>query len=310
MNAVTFNERRDGISVEGLKIVTGEFTLDIADWHAPAGSCVAIIGANGAGKSTLLEAMLGLRKAERISAKMLGLDVARWNRDPHLRKRLGVLLQRTQLPYGLRVRDIVKLHQGLYGRTSAEVREVLGIDEIVTKRYDQLSSGQMQRTELFMALAHLPDLLFMDEPLNALDHRYAAAVCELVATMQHSTVMMACHRANELELADIALWVRGGQVVAAKPPEVLRSEKVGDFRLNVAFENATMTDDFCGRLHAVTTPRYLRRNNEKEVTVYGEEQLIKLARDLLEGDAVEHLEFGRTSLSDLLYYCAQVTEDA
>ena len=310
MNAITLDDRGDGISVEGLKVVTKEFTLDVSEWHFPVGSCVAIIGANGAGKSTLLEVMLGLRKAERISATMLGISLKRWHKDANLRKRLGALLQRTQLPYGLRVRDILKLHHGLYGYTSAEVRDALGIDELIAKRYDQLSSGQMQRTELFMALAHQPDLLFMDEPLNALDQRFAAAVCELIAKMRHTTVMMACHRANELALADVALWIRGGRVVAAKPPEVLRSEMLGDFRLNVTFESAGAAADFCDRLHALTKPRYLRRSNETEIKVYGDETLIKLARELLQDDGTASLEFGHADLSDLLYYCAQVTEDA
>lgn len=300
----------NAIRIDALNVVTKEFTLDVADWSAAPGACVAIIGPNGAGKSTLLETLLGLRKVERLEGSMLGVELRRWRNHPELRQKLGVLLQRTQLPYGLRVQDVVKLHEGLYQRTSRDIQESLGINELGKKRYDQLSSGQMQRTELFMALAHEPDLLFMDEPLNALDHRYAASVCEVVAQMRNTTVMMASHRASELALADVALWVQGGRVLAAKHPDTLRQELLGDFRLNVVFESDETAQQFSTRLKAATTPRYLKVVNARELRVFGDEALVRLARDLVQDVSTAKLEFGRTDLSDLLYRCAQVAPNA
>jgi ABC-2 type transport system ATP-binding protein len=300
---------QSAISVDRLQVAAGDFTVELADWHIAPGSCVALIGPNGAGKTTLLETMLGLRKAIRLEGKLLGHPIQDWQRRPALRQQLGALLQRTQLPFGLRVGDVVKLHRGLYQRTSPTVLEALGIPALEKLRYDRLSTGQTQRTELFMALAHEPELIVLDEPFNGLDAQFASATAGLLRGLEKSTILMSCHSPGELAVADVVLWMQDGRARASRHPDLLRRELLGDFRLQVVFETDEARAHFDSHLHSTLRPNYVHSESPLQLSIFGDEALVRLAQELVQDVSTTKLEFGRTTLADLLYRCAQKDEN-
>jgi ABC-2 type transport system ATP-binding protein len=298
------------IAVESLRVETKDIVVDVADWRVAAGSRVALIGPNGAGKTTLMEALLGLRKTERLRARMLGCDMAAWHRRPNLRRRLGVLLQQASLPPELHVRDIVSLHRQLYRSSAPLAIDALGVRPLLGKVYRSLSRGERQRVDLFVALAHAPDVAFLDEPFTALDHQHALATADLVRSLDRTTIVMACHNPAELMLADMAVWIVRGTVRRCDAPERLRRALIGDFRLQVSFQSAEACERFAGKVMQQVAPQFASAGSPTQLSLFGSEELVQVARALVDDGEIAAVEFGRTSFADLLYRCSRGDIDA
>ena len=140
--------------------------LDAVSLGVSAGERIGVVGLNGSGKTTLLEVLTGVRVPDsgRVSA-VRGL-------------RLAVVTQRTELPAGARVRDVVLAPLGVSvdgneheWAADARVRAVLtglGITDL-DRGVDSLSGGERRRVALAAALVGELDLVVLDEPTNHLD---------------------------------------------------------------------------------------------------------------------------------------------
>jgi ABC-2 type transport system ATP-binding protein len=293
------------IQVAEMRVPSNDFDIHLTNWHVERGSRVALIGANGSGKTTVMDALLGLRKTTRREGNMLGESLDDWLRKTCLRKRCGVLLQNASLPTEMYVSEVVTLHRELYGRSTHAVLEALGIAPLARKRYSSLSRGERQRVDLMMALAHEPEIVFLDEPLTGLDKQYARALCDTIERLKSSTVVMACHSAEELQLCDRVAWIQRGSIRAWDSPQLLREQLVGDHRLKVNFVDAGDVPGFAQRVtRECGAPRFTQSDGTHQLTVFGGESLSQLARDLVDDKRVDGIEFGRTGYTDLLYRCA------
>jgi ABC-2 type transport system ATP-binding protein len=295
------------VEVRRLVVPTRDFDVTVSDWAVAAGSCIALIGPNGAGKTTIIEALLGLRHAAPLEGGLLGHSFAAWRRSPRLKRQLGIQLQRIALPSGMLVREVVAFHRRLFPSTAPEIIESLGIGHLSGRAYESLSRGETQRVELFLALAHKPALVFLDEPFTGLDHQYALALSEILRERRQNggTVVMACHSAMELSLATSAAWIKRGAMARYDSPDALRQSLIGDFRLHASFTHPEAASSFLAKLHDAAQPQFSRSTGAADIAIYGSEALVQLARGLVDDSALEALEFGRTSLADLLYRCAQ-----
>jgi ABC-2 type transport system ATP-binding protein len=298
------------IEIASLAVSTKDILVEITDWCIPAGSRVALIGPNGAGKTTIMEALLGLRRTERLSARMLGSQLSEWHRKPDLRRKLGVLLQQASLPPELHVRDIVSLHRQLYRRSSSAAVDALGIGPLLDKVYRSLSRGERQRVDLFVALAHEPEVAFLDEPFTALDHQHALATADLIQSLKETSIVMACHNPAELALASMAAWIVGGKVRRCDAPDTLRRGLMGDFRLQVAFQAADAAERFGRKLIDQVRPQFTNAVSPTQLSIFGSEALVQVARGLVDHADIIAVEFGRTTFADLLYRCSRGDIDA
>jgi ABC-2 type transport system ATP-binding protein len=134
----------------------------------PEGQATAVIGQNGAGKTTLVEIICNLRRADRGSVLINGLDVAK---DPGMVSKIGVQLQESLLFPMVTVERYFRLFSRLYGvpMPSAELVERLGLTDHLKKKYRELTGGLRQRMQLGLALLNNPTLLILDEPSTGLD---------------------------------------------------------------------------------------------------------------------------------------------
>jgi ABC-2 type transport system ATP-binding protein len=278
------------------------FDLAVEDLVIHGGETIAIVGANGAGKTTLLEAMLGLRKAVAADGTVGGLRFKEWMRKHQLSRRMGVMLQRTALPFGLRVRHVMDLHRNLYGRQSDAILGALGIREMENYNYDWLSRGQRQRVDLMMALAHEPEIAILDEPFTGLDQQFSAAAHHLLSGMTGTTILMACHSARELSLADRMLWIRDGRVAALAPPSELIEELLGSKALKVTLADDKSADNL--RARAAGMARFIHAPRPDQLNVFGASELETLAHSLIGEASIASVEFGASNFTDLLHICA------
>lgn len=179
--------------------------LDKIDLSVRAGEFVCIVGASGCGKSTLLNILSGFLKPTRGEVRIDDAPVAK--PDP---RRIFIFQDCAVFPW-LTVRENIGF--GLFNRPAAERESVVGhyIEMVGLRGFEdvhphELSGGMRQRVEIARALAANPDVLYMDEPLGALDYLTRLAMRnELVQIWQREqiTILFVTHDVDEaVQLAD------------------------------------------------------------------------------------------------------------
>jgi ABC-2 type transport system ATP-binding protein len=293
------------VSADRIALRAGDFHFEVHDVALRQGAWTAIIGPNGSGKTTLIEAVLGFRTARMDNVRILGVPARRFLGDTTQLRRLGTQLQRVEYADWLRVDEITDLHRALYRRQSPVVAAALGIDELQRKPYRALSKGQRQRLDLFVAMAHEPELMILDEPFSGLDRTYAGRVLELLAGQPRSaTVVMICHAGDELAAASDVLWVHHGGIHYRGSRQALKERLVGRYRTSIHVESAEQEAQIRGRLS--TDPGVLRVAAPREplqIEAFGPEGLDAVVRALMDSTHIRHFELAPTNDSDLLRIC-------
>ncbi|MFP4562813.1 MAG: ABC transporter ATP-binding protein [Spirochaetia bacterium] len=205
-----------------------DFLLDI-EFSAPEGSFVSLLGPSGCGKTTALRALAGLQIAERLRLSIGGEDFAAL---PPQRREIGFVFQDYALFPHLTVHDNVaygprmrKWDNGAVERAVEEKLELVDLTGYGPRRIGELSGGERQRVAVARALAPDPKLLFLDEPLSALDRQLRQRLRRDLKRIQHElgiTTLYVTHDQEEaLSLSDILVIMRDGAAVEKGPPDVL-----------------------------------------------------------------------------------------
>jgi ABC-2 type transport system ATP-binding protein len=198
--------------------------VDGLDLEAREGECFGLLGPNGAGKTTTIEICEGLTKPDAGVVRVLGRS---WTDDAtHLRQRLGIALQETQLAEKLTVEETLSLFQSFYhlARPVQDVIDLVALGEKRRARVGTLSGGQKQRLAVACALVGDPELLFLDEPTTGLDPQSRRQLWDLVEQFKATgrTVLLTTHYMDEAErLCDRIAIVDHGRVIALGTPREL-----------------------------------------------------------------------------------------
>ncbi|OLL71491.1 ABC transporter, ATP-binding subunit [Pseudonocardia sp. Ae168_Ps1] len=229
-------------------------------------------GPERGGKTTTVECVAGLRRPDRGSVRVLGLDP--WRDRRAVRAVLGVQLQQAALHDMLTVTELVRMHRALHrdGADPARLIAAVGLEEQAGIRFDRLSGGQQQRLSVALALVGAPRVVILDELTTGLDPRSREGVLDLVAELAADgvTVLLVSHRTDELErLCDRVLLLDGGRVVADAPPAGLVA--AAGLAARVRFRTVGGFDR--PALHALPGVRELTRVGE-EVVVHGDGDLL------------------------------------
>jgi ABC-2 type transport system ATP-binding protein len=186
------------------------------------GEIFGLIGPNGAGKTTTLECVEGLRRPDRGTISVLGLDPVR---DVYrLQERIGVQLQQAQLQKRIKVWEAVHLWASLYRRPSADGDRLLDQLGLADKRnawFMTLSGGQKQRLFIALALINDPDVVFLDELTTGLDPQSRRTIWDLVRGIRArgKTVFLTTHLMEEAErLCDRVAIIDHGRIVDIDTP--------------------------------------------------------------------------------------------
>ena len=214
------------ISVSHLEKSYGStVAVDDVSLEVHRGEIFGLIGPNGAGKTTTMECVEGLRKADRGTISILGLDP---RRDASaLQNRIGVQHQEAQLQKRIKVWEAVDLWSALYARVidTEALLDRLGLESKRNAWFMTLSGGQKQR--LFIALAMIPDpeVIFLDEVTTGLDPQARRAIWGLIKGIRErgKTVFLTTHLMEEAEsLCDrVAIIDHGRLVEVGKPADLV-----------------------------------------------------------------------------------------
>jgi ABC-2 type transport system ATP-binding protein len=245
--------------------VAAHFRLECSDITIPPGARVALVGPNGSGKSTLIETLVGMRRASIEEVQILGRSLADQRRVSALRARMGVQLQNVFYPRDAPVREIVRLHDAMYGGDVTGAGEMLDIARLTRRPFGQLSQGERQRVHLYVALAHGANIIFLDEPGTALDRKYARRVYGDWLCGLGAAVLMATHDAAALEVCSHTLWLSRGKVERFGRTQNMMEDLLGRFRLEVTPAKGDDAQKWTAWLEQSLKPKRLQRRPNSTV---------------------------------------------
>ena len=204
--------------------------LDNVDLEIHKGEIFALLGPNGAGKTTLIGAICGLVSPTGGTIEAFGLDLGRDWRE--VRSRIGLVPQEMAIDIFNTVLRTVTFSRGLFGRPAdpARIEEVLRSLSLWDKRHAELrmlSGGMKRRVLIAKALAHDPDLLFLDEPTAGVDVELRRDMWEQIDKLrgQGVTIILTTHYIEEAEeMADrVGVIDKGRILLVNDKDEIMRN---------------------------------------------------------------------------------------
>jgi ABC-2 type transport system ATP-binding protein len=180
-----------------------------------------LIGPNGAGKSTFLKLIAGEIKPSRGTLSVLGHEPFA-NREYF--RRIGFCPQQDALYDDLNALQLVMFLLRLHGFGAREAKqraaaalERLGLGQALERRTSTYSKGMRQRVKLAQAIAHEPEFVIVDEPLNGLDPVGRAEISDLFAELGRAgtSILISSHVLHEVEsLTERIVLLHRGRLLA------------------------------------------------------------------------------------------------
>ena len=147
--------------------------VNSVDLNLLPGERLCLMGSNGAGKTTVMRMVVGMALPTEGSVELLGKNPVE---IPAIRRHLGYLPDKPYVYDKLTSREHFRLHAALYDLpferilcNGVELLENLGMASALDQRVETMSFGMQRKLALTLTLAHRPDLVVLDEPLNGLD---------------------------------------------------------------------------------------------------------------------------------------------
>jgi len=202
--------------------------LDALDLSVPTGSVFGFLGPNGAGKTTTLRLLTGLGRPTAGTAVVAGIAVGTGRLD--LGRRIGYLDQEPRFYGWMTGRELLTFVGRAYGMAGAalrsrvdEVLEMVGLREAARRRVGGYSGGMRQRLGVGQAMLPRPAVLFLDEPVSALDPEGRRDTLALIGRLRgEATVFMSTHILTDVErICDRVAIVDRGRLVTEAPIDEL-----------------------------------------------------------------------------------------
>jgi ABC-type multidrug transport system ATPase subunit len=235
------------VSARGLgKSYDGRPVLVDLDLDVARGEVLALLGPNGAGKTTAVEILATVRRPDRGTATVAGLDVVR--DAARVRGVLGLTGQYAAVDDLLTGRENLELMGRLAhlprGDVRGRARELLALfslTDAADRRVRTYSGGMRRRLDLACGLLARPAVVVLDEPTTGLDPRSRNELWDVVRDVvaQGTTVLLTTQYLAEADaLADQVVLLDAGRVVARGTPAELK-RRVGTASVHVELSDGT-----------------------------------------------------------------------
>ncbi len=191
--------------------------LDGLNYSLRKGTVTGLLGKNGSGKTTLLKCALGLQTPQQGTVTVFEQPALQLTGEA--KARLAYVPQEISLYPWMKVRQIIAYTRAFYPRwNDTLIARLISEWELgAEERVGTLSTGQMQKLSIMLALGHKPDLLVLDEPVAGLDpdarRKFLATLLD-IALSGERTVLFSTHITSDLErVADQVAVLRRGKIV-------------------------------------------------------------------------------------------------
>lgn len=181
-----------------------------------SGIVYGLKGKNGSGKTMLMRAISGLISPTAgsviINEKVLGKDMS-------FPESIGILIENPSFLPQYSGFDNLKMLASIKNCVEDETIKMymseLGLDPDDKKKYRKYSLGMKQKLGIVCAIMENPDIVILDEPINALDEESVEKVKQVITRIktEDKIIIIACHDKEELfYLADKIIEIEGGKI--------------------------------------------------------------------------------------------------
>jgi len=221
---------------------SGHHALKRVDLEIQKGEIFALLGPNGAGKTTLINIVCGIVTPTQGTILADGHDIQRDYRAA--RRKIGLVPQELSTDAFESVWATVSFSRGLFGHAPnpAYIERVLRDLSLWDKRQNKimtLSGGMKRRVMIAKALAHEPQILFLDEPTAGVDVELRRDMWALVRRLRDSgvTIILTTHYIDEAEeMADRIGVIDKGELILVEDKTKLM-KKLGKKQLTLNLSN-------------------------------------------------------------------------
>jgi ABC-2 type transport system ATP-binding protein len=179
---------------------------------------------------------------------------------------IGVQLQTSSLPESIRLDEAMKFFCAYHGVVPRyDVLDRFGLKEKRRAQYHQLSAGQQRHLGLALAVAHHPQVLFLDEPTAGLDVASRIELHNLMRELQAAgtTIILATHDMAEAdEMTDRLAILLRGKIAAAGTPLALTATGAGLTKISVRTKDSSLSDP------ELSFPAVSHRTVKEEYVIY------------------------------------------
>lgn len=220
------------VSAKNLQKKFGDFTaVNSISFEVEKGEVYGFLGANGAGKTTTIRMLCGLLEPTSGDALVAGYSIK--NQPDEVKKRLGYMSQKFSLYPLLTVRENIEFYAGIYGLEDADIKkripevcEAVELKSLEDRQVGDMPGGLKQRVSLACAIAHRPEIVFLDEPTAGVDPILRRRFWEIIRSLADggTTVFVTTHYMDEVEHCHrIALMHAGLIIKEGTIPEIKKS---------------------------------------------------------------------------------------
>lgn len=199
------------------KVIKGTIVLDDINYTFSGGRIYGLCGKNGCGKTMLMRLIAGLIYPSsgtiRIKDKVLGKDIS-------FPESVGMLIENPSFLNDYTGKQNLEMLAGLQKNVDkAEVRRVLeqvGLDPDDKRKFYKYSLGMWQRLGIAAAIMGSPELILLDEPINAIDTDGVQEIRAIIRGLsaENRIIIVASHDKSEMDyLADEKIYMSEGRLI-------------------------------------------------------------------------------------------------
>lgn len=248
------------LQIEELNYSTKGFTLHNINFSVKNRECHILMGPSGSGKTTVLECILGLKKINRGKIFLDGQDITY---KPTHERAIAYVPQDLGLFPHLNVYENIcygaKVARKFDKEFISHIIEAMELQKLLNKRISETSGGEKKRIALARALAMMPAVIILDEPLANLDQAIAEDILFFIKKIQkefEQTLLYVTHNFDEaFFIGDVISVIIDGKLLQTSKKQELyfypRSLSIANFLGIKNIFQGVMEDE-----------------NEKEITVY------------------------------------------
>jgi ABC-2 type transport system ATP-binding protein len=295
------------LSVAGLgkTYESGLTALDNVDLAIEKGEIFALLGPNGAGKTTLISIVCGIVTPTTGTITVAGHDAIRdWRAA---RSMIGLVPQEIATDAFVSVLATVRFSRRLFGKAPDEayleqLLKDLSLWDKRKSRIMELSGGMKRRVLIAKALAHEPDILFLDEPTAGVDVELRRDMWKLVHRLRErgTTIILTTHYIEEAEeMADRVGVISKGRLLVVEEKNRLMT-KLGKRQMLIALQDPVAAvpaglEDW--HLELAEEGHKLRYTFDAQAEHTGIPSLLRKLNEL--GIGFKDLETSKSSLEDI-----------
>ncbi len=266
---------------------SGHRALDHVDLDINRGEIFALLGPNGAGKTTLISIICGIVTPSTGTILVDGHDAIRQPRAA--RSKIGLVPQEIAVDMFSRVGSAARFSRGLFGKAPDhaycdQILKDLSLWDKRNAKIMELSGGMKRRVMIAKALAHEPDILFLDEPTAGVDVELRRDMWKLIGRLRDrgTTIILTTHYIEEAEeMADRVGVINKGKLLLVEEKTALMKKlgkreldlslveplaaipaELGEWQLSLADEGHKLRYTFDAQAERTGIPSLLRKLND------------------------------------------------